>query len=316
MKEKKDKILFIIIFAILVIITIISIIILSKNFNISNTIQNEQKDMKNIYANDEIDTIITAKSIANAKNKSEYYGKIVTGYDCTNSAGVNAWKLFYADENNIYLIADDYISYNYCPSSATQKINTTHTDYELAMKNVINDYKGSVDITDEKIKALNNDYFNEHNYISDNNSMKAVAYMLDTNVWSVYAGEKAEYAVGGPSIEIMLKSYSQKYGVDYRAKADNFGYRISNDGGATWDTESSNMLERNDSLYVIKSPSKALHVWLASPSCYAAYDIMYVGHLGYLGFDSVHWGGGFRPLVCLKSDVSLERQEDGTYMIK
>ena len=39
-------------------------------------------------------TEITAVTIANADNKSEYYGKIVTGYDCTNNAGVNAWKIF------------------------------------------------------------------------------------------------------------------------------------------------------------------------------------------------------------------------------
>ena len=37
--------------------------------------------------------------------------------------------------------------------------------------------------------------------------MKAVAYMLDTNTWSVYAGDKADYAIGGPTIELFFKSY-------------------------------------------------------------------------------------------------------------
>lgn len=35
--------------------------------------------------------------------------------------------------------------------------------------------------------------------------MQAVAYMLDTEVWSVYKGEKADYAIGGPTIEMVMK---------------------------------------------------------------------------------------------------------------
>lgn len=263
-------------------------------------------------------TEITAVTIANADNKSEYYGKIVTGYDCTNNAGVNAWKIFYANENNIYLIADDYIASEYCPSSKTQKITTySESNYELSMDDVIKDYNGSEDITDERIKALNSDYFNRFKYVNTNNSMKALAYMLDTNVWSVFAGEKAEYAVGGPSIEMFLESYSQKHKVDYQAKSDELGYRISVDGGKTWDFSIPSILDNSDNLYVISSKEKASQMWLASPSCYTRYNLMrvsFVGAIASSGFASRMQG--FRPLVCLKSDVFLEKQEDGTFMIK
>ena len=73
---------------------------------------------------------ITAADIARSSDKSEYYGATVTGYTCENSAGVNAWKILYADENNIYLITDDYIHYDYVPQSATQTIHKT-SDYDF-----------------------------------------------------------------------------------------------------------------------------------------------------------------------------------------
>ena len=39
--------------------------------------------------------------------------------------------------------------------------------------------------------------------------MKAVAYMLDTSeeVWGKFAGDKAKYAIGEPTIELLFKSY-------------------------------------------------------------------------------------------------------------
>ncbi len=88
------------------------------------------------------------------------YGAIVNGYNCTNNAGVNAWKIFYSDKNNIYIIADDYIHKDYCPNSANNTIYDKGNGYKLSMDRVVNDYQGSQDITDERIKALNNDYFN------------------------------------------------------------------------------------------------------------------------------------------------------------
>lgn len=315
-KKKNIKILIVIMLIFSISIAILMLMMLSRRANISNTIQVEQENSQNINVNSETETIITASTIVKAKNKSEYYGKIVKGYTCTSSEGVNAWKIFYADENNIYLIADDYISYNYCPSSKMQTVNRGDSDYKLAMGDIIKDYNGSDDIVDEKIKALNVDYFNKYNYTNNSDSMKAVAYMLDTNVWSVYAGEKAEYAIGGPTIEMLLKSYNQKYEVDYQAKADKLGYRISNDGGITWNSDIAYIFEIKDSLYVINSQSKASRMWLASPSCYSTYCLMCVNFNGCIGFDS---NGstfqGFRPVVCLKNNVYLEKQEDDTLYI-
>ncbi len=47
------------------------------------------------------------------------------------------------------------------------------------------------------------------------------------NVWNVYDGNKAEYAIGGPTIELLFKSYNEKYGTSYVAEATSeVGYSI------------------------------------------------------------------------------------------
>ena len=58
---------------------------------------------------------ISAKDIANAEDKSKYYGKIVNGYTCENSEGIENWLLLYADEDNAYLIPSNVIDENYFP---------------------------------------------------------------------------------------------------------------------------------------------------------------------------------------------------------
>ncbi len=107
------------------------------------------------------DTLYTTQDIANNPDKSEFYGATVTGYTCQNSAGVKNWKLFYADASNIYLIADDYISYEYAPKGkGGSSLNKGDTDYKLYFTDIVSDYLGSSDITNAKIKALNNDEVN------------------------------------------------------------------------------------------------------------------------------------------------------------
>ena len=42
-------------------------------------------------------------------------------------------------------------------------------------------------------------------------NINSVAYLMDTNVWSTFAGTKAEYAMGGPTIELFCASYKQTH---------------------------------------------------------------------------------------------------------
>ena len=108
-----------------------------------------------------------------------------------------------------------------------------------------------------------------------------LAYMLDTRAWAGFAGDKASYAIGGTTIEMLLKSYSEKYGVDYKTQTSSHtGYRISKDGGATWSNDCAKMLKETDDLYVINATDKAHALWIASPAAVGNDEVMNIHYNG------------------------------------
>ncbi len=269
---------------------------------------------------------LTATDIANAENKEEFYGAEVKNYTTANDSKAHAdgWKIFYAgtmgEETtpHIYLIASDYIEYQYIPYSTkdgsvtTNKPNQGNSSYPRTayFTNILKDYTGSASITDSKIQALNYSYFSQ-NFTSTNNNMKAVAYMLDTDAWIDFAGAKAEYAIGGPTVEMLMNSYNQKYGEDYRIPVTGntgyFGYQN---------------LKTNDSLYVINSTSNAVSMWIASPGGNNPDYLFGARNSGLVNtsHDYDYEYSGFRPLVCLEYNVELQKNTDESgevyYMIK
>ena len=275
---------------------------------------------------------ISAKNIADMDDKTNIYGAKVTGYTLPSGTTTDVgWKIFYADNSNIYLIADNYVERTNLPGSTggttSHQPNDGNSSYARTayFSNILNDYvTGSARITDNKLKALNNDYFNTKGFTSTNSNMKSVAYMMDTTAWnSKFKGNKAEYAIGGPTVELLFKSYNGKYGTTYESQAiessdkTNTGYQIRKTSKDTWANYVSSMLTTNDSLYVITSQTNALAYWLASPSAYDADNVMYVNCGGYVdNYYSYYSNYGFRPLVCLQSNVTLEKVSDTEYAIQ
>ena len=138
--------------------------------------------------------------------------------------------------------------------------------------------------------------------------------MLDINSWSVYAGEHAEYAIGGPSIELLFKSYNEKYQTNYMAEAKNVsGYRI---GVGDSNSESFQLIIVRDTTYVITDITNAYGMWIASPSATTSSNLLFMNRDGRVMSTEYYTSTlGFRPVVCLKSDVRLEKNEDGIYTI-
>ena len=277
------------------------------------------------YGSGEIEEAGTEPSAAAvAAAPTTYYGYPVTNYE-TGDATIDAqvdWQIFHSDGNNIYLIATDYIHYDICPASANNTIYK-NSDYCLSMNNVKNDYNGSADITDTALVGLNSKY---HAYLTEKGetstytNMKAVAYMMDTRetVWGKFAGVDAAYAIGGPTLELFIDSYNNKKGTNYGYNVDSTtGYKVTTDTTAetvTWDY-SFGGLDTSDTQYVLPGKSnggKANAMWLASPSVIGDNYVVYVDFNGGV-YGNLFNGGtpGFRPLVCLNSDVSLEATENG-----
>ncbi len=260
----------------------------------------------------------SAKEVAD--NVSEYYGKTVTNYTAN---GVSDWKIFHSDGTNIYLISSGYIPVDKIPATKGGAIfNKGAYDKATSLEPAVNDsnYSSGSDSISSNNPARKwlKSYLDS--YKSSEYNMKAVAYMLDTDVWNVYKTDKADYVIGGPTIEMLMESYSKKNGVDYQAKATRaIGYKVSKDGGANWSNQYNEMLSTSETLYVLppKSTSGATAMWLASPSANSGIGVMYVDCFGdvnhnYYDDNSV----GFRPVVSLKSGISVTKNDDGSVTLK
>ena len=282
------------------------------------SIENKYKVATPVNAN----TIASATDTEKANN---YYGKSV---NYTSANGVTGWKIFYADTNNIYLIADDYVDVAKLPRGTDKSGNSvgnapanTDISYKKAapLNNIMKAYStGAARITTDTIKNLNSSFFARSDSSKNTNyNMRAVAYMLDTTAWSTFkdSNGKADYAIGGPTLEMLFKSYNQKHpDKNYEAQATSaIGYQLRVNEG-TWKDytdSSSDYLDSSDSLYVLPSSKGASAMWLASPSAYTA-SVMYVYCSGYVSTSDYDANDrGFRPLVCLKSNVQLQESGDG-----
>ena len=243
-------------------------------FESIDKVPNWMKSKDEKIDNATLNTFVTftegAKKVAG--NVEDYYGKVVENYNAQDME----WKIFHSDGKNIYLITSEYIDLSLLPEPAeggTKPVNTNSSYPKAApLTNVLNGYsRGSEEISPDNlaIRWLKS-YFVDNNYVSrDNNNMKAVAYMLDTEKWSEFVNDEyANYAIGGPTVEMLFASYNKKHtDVNYRAEAKGaIGYLISQDGGKNWANSYSGMLSTSDTLYVLPSSSKAIAMWVASPS--------------------------------------------------
>ena len=278
---------------------------------------------------------LKASDIAAKTDKTKIYGATVTGYTLPSGTTTDVkWKIFYADNSNIYLIADNYVERTNLPNSTdgttatANKPNDEYSGYARTayFSNILEDYKdGSSRITENRLKALNNDYFNTKGYTSTKSNMKSVAYMMDTTAWNSKFRDtnKAEYVIGGPTVELLFKSYNEKYKTAYESQAvessdkSNTGYQIRKTSSDDWSNSIGSMLTTSDSLYVITKKTDAYVYWLASPSADDPNRVMCVycsGGVSNNYYD--RYNLGFRPLVCLKSDVTLEKVSDTEYAIQ
>ena len=194
------------------------------------------QEYANMMAED--DEVEQPKGLSAAEIKADAantYGDEVIGYTETGRSGksdlVETWRIFYADENNIYLIADDYIEPADAPNGKGGRPVSSSGSRYIGFRNVVNDYAGGSDIgLSNPAREWLDTYLDSSYGTSTNNNMKAVAYLMDTNVWSSYYGDgenNAEYAIGGPTLEMFCASYSDTHnpGLDCNSVTSN-GYQI------------------------------------------------------------------------------------------
>ena len=264
----------------------------------------------------DIKNTITAKTL-----EKDDYGGYVTNYvapNGVNDEGIN-WRIFHSDGTNIYLIADDYVSKDYVPNGKmNSKIyKNASNKYCLSFDYVYKDYNGWSNILRTSPAKWLRQYEGA-GYNSTNINMKSTAYMLDTSVWnSKYANNYAEYAIGGPTLELFAESYNVTHGKKINTKvASQLGYQVKWSTNTNY-TNSISGLDSLGNLYVISSTAKTDHMWLASPANSYNDYLMSISYGGSVTTRDYYYGtrDGFRPIICLKSNVEFEKQDDGTYLI-
>ena len=285
-----------------------------------NSLNTSPAYARTIVANENSITKSTINAAEVAKHPVVYCGKEVTGYTCDNSAGVNKWKIYHSDGKNIYLIADNYITGEYIPTKdgATMTASSTTNAYYFE-EALLNKYTGAASITDTNITPwlsyLKSSYGGSDN---TNNNMKATAYLLDTEIWKGFKNStKAKYAIGAPTLDMFVASYNTRFAKQIETIAQETGYKLKFADGDSYEVS----LSTYDYLTAYQyKEGYAECMWLASPSASDSdclVNVYYDGNVGYCYYDGSFLG--VRPLVCLESGVSLEKQEvngDIVYNIK
>ena len=274
-----------------------------------------------------IDKISESETITASNMTTEHYGGTVTNYASSDSAAQQSvnWRIFHTDGENIYLIADDYIDRSYLPAGKGNTPVTTISTYYargFALTDVTADYAGWSDLKESDVAKKWLSQYVDSKYTSTYDNMKATAYLLDTSAWNpVFANSNyADYAIGGPTLELFTASYNKKYPdktIDIQV-SNKIGYKVKWSTDTSYPTMSSRIrgLNTAEDLYVISDETNADCIWVASPAAYSdTVRLMKVHYLGQLADKGNNGFGGARPIISLKSNIQLQKQEDETYLI-
>ena len=278
---------------------------------------------------------LNANTIASSSQKLNYYRKYVTGITLNNGDTETQWRIFYADTSNIYLIAADCINVKSYISS--DLVDYGDDDYKAYFEKTIalEAYNGGAEETaifgegtvGGTLLKTYLDYLNADGSLAKNNpNMQATAFMLDTEAWSGYTDSNQEtkyvdYAIGGPTVEMIKDSENEASGSDKRLiKCQKDGYAFSYRDGFSGNhgnvTSNAEVLSKNPAL-------KNISYWVASPAAWSYRALWMIGSPNHFsGAVGDLWAEpyachalGFRPVVRLNRDVKLTLSDTNTFTV-
>ena len=255
---------------------------------------------------------------------SIYYGA-ETNYKSANHPDIK-WQLFLADANNYYLIASDYVPNAELPCNgntgfeATDLVKSTSTtnqyatycamfaysysfnDGVLTAGTKYKDGSSSTAITSNPLSRTYLQWATTYD-TSTRNNICSVAFMMDTIKWQSFAdGAGASYAIGGPTIEMLSKSWNAVSGHTQMTDYTTLSSDNSNINGyiAQSPETGDSFFGTSTNMWFIKENTKAYGYWLGSPSSDLASYVMTVEKKGSVSYGYVNRGAlGFRPVVCI-----------------
>ena len=276
----------------------------------SKTLEAEKTEGKSL--NNASDYIKQTVGVTASGITADDYGKVVTNYQ----DGSNVWEIFYADNNNVYLITRNNVG------SRTLEIATQ----ENSGYNGTSDFDGSEEFKNKypavqagwlnKIYTPSKSGTGKINYSSNYENMKCTEYLLDSSVWNVtYKTDKAEWTIGAPTFEMFIESYNNKNDSNIKIDISGSGY-----GNPLSDT---NCIGISDNIISGNSKSNNIfnhgyYYWLACPSNNDTNRIRNIySNNAYISSNNYDYITSIRPVVCLNSSTIFRLSADSlTYTIE
>lgn len=297
------------------ILNLVSIIILiSMLFTLTGCGNNEIVEHNN---NEDKKTSLFEKEV---KITAQNYGDKIN----YSANGIDDWKIFYNDGENIFIITSSLI-----PNSKVQDsigLESRRSQY-LGNYNVIWDsdspeftkYSGANSINKDLAKKYQLEWIDRHSE-DTNLNMNVIASLFDTNNWSAFVDSNyAESAIGSPTLEMFVKSWNEKYPNRKLYYSDGeYGYYIGEQENPTTNGIYNIEELEQDKLYNIvpeQFSDDGMGFTLASPGAKGKDRVCSVGKSKVSFRDPFSSYDGVRPIVCLKSDVKL-KNENGVWIIE
>ena len=261
----------------------------------------------------------TADTTDSFVKAGDYYGQVVDYSDGNTSL---TYRLFYVDFDDL----DSSGNYDgigkYGDTVGTMYLMA---DYDESLTRKLSDFSsGYTSSSNTKVEEMNPLWAAERAKTESNTPIwneneKAVAYLCDTTQWTTYVNQnKANYAIGGASVEMYIDSYNQWGKGTYKL---GYGYQTTNTPGYVYKVNGT--MQNNgfgtdtgtldSSSYTSDTGARKMYVndnagfwWLASPSAGGSNLVCGVGGSP-RGLSSSLYRNtfGVRPLVCLNSGVNV-----------
>ena len=197
-------------------------------------------------------------------------GQMVSGYTANN---ISNWQVFYATDNEVFIISCDIAQSSFIiPETGVGKTDAYSGIGDVRSSN----YNYGKNWNSKWIEICESApvSFDETNTTS---SAKMVAYMCDSDNWTSYVSAPANYAVGGPTYELLVTSIASNGGTNEidNISADSNGYKLIESLANINSLASPYKDTRNYPGYWIASPDGELrystNLWVASTHLFADY---------------------------------------------
>lgn len=236
----------------------------------------------------------------------------------------NDWRIFYEDNENIYIISAGLVDNDLINPDITEKSNHSGcTEYGVSFT------------TSELVETeLNQEIINKFMFTkaipSDNLNYRTTKNLLSESYWDYFVNNSiANYAIGGPTLEMFVKSWNRKYnGIATATEIISWwnikkhGYQVSEIPGEEHRLQLNG--GENDDLYFPNHTADECYAyWLASPSIRefdpeTGINIFTRAMMGIRIDTKIIAGGGIgngqagvRPVVQLKSGIFGESTVNG-----